>query len=206
MDDKIVVTIARGFGSGGKTMGRMLSERLHIPYYDRDILSMASEKSGINEGLFGEVDERLSKRHILRPGAYTPDELIKPDQGGFTSDRNLFNYQAKVIRETAERESCVIVGRCADFILKDMRNVVRVYVHADEPFCIEKVLERYDVNEKEALEMIHRIDKERADYCRYFTGREWNNADNYDLCLNSSELGFQKCVDIICSFMEIRMR
>jgi len=117
MENKMIITIARGFGSGGKTMGRMLSERLELPYYDRDILSKASEESGISEALFGEMDERLPRPRIRRTDAYTPDELIRPGESGFTSDRNLFNYQAKVIKELAASESCVIIGRCASSLI-----------------------------------------------------------------------------------------
>jgi len=111
-----------------------------------------------------------------------------------------------VIRDAAAKGPCVIVGRCGDYVLRDMPGVLRVFVHADENFCVEKVTELYNVDRKEALEMIHRIDKRRAEYYKYFTGRDWYNASNYDLCLNSSELGFEKCVEIIRAYMEIRMK
>ena len=122
--ENIVITIARQYGSGGKTVGKMIADELGIPFYSRDILRLASEDSGISEGLFGEADEKLKKNPLLRLTKNVYDgALIPPESDGFVSDRNLFNYQAKIIKQLAETESCVIVGRCADFVLRDYKNV-----------------------------------------------------------------------------------
>ena len=180
---KFVITIARGYGSGGKTIGKMLSKELGIPYYDRDLLRFASEESGINERLFG-----------------------LPESDEFVSDDNLFNYQAKIIRMLAERESCVIVGRCADFVLRDYDYVTRVFIFASMENCIQNVVDMYGKTPKEAARIIEKTDRVRSAYYKYYTGHAWDNARNYDLCLDSGGLGYQKCVDIIKDYIAIRNR
>ncbi len=205
--DKYVITIARGYGSGGRTIGKMLSEKLGIPYYDRDLLRFASDDSGINEQLFAKADEKLKKSLLFRIAKNIyKGELIPPDSDEFVSNDNLFNYQAKIIKELADTEACIIIGRCADFILKDYPNVIRVFVHAPLEDCVNTVKEMFGKSEKEAEKEILAIDKHRAEYYNYYTGREWENARHYDLCLNSSKLGFEKCVDIVKAYLDIRFR
>jgi cytidylate kinase len=205
--DKYVITIARGYGSGGRTIGQMLSEELGIPYYDRDLLRFASDDSGINQELFAKADEKLKKSLLFKIARKVyKGELIPPDSDDFVSNDNLFNYQAKIIKELADTETCIIIGRCADFILKDHPNVVRLFVHAPLPDCINTLMEMTGKSEKEVEKQILEIDKHRADYYKYYTGREWENAKHYDLCLNSSKLGFGKCVEIVKSYLDIRFR
>ncbi len=202
-----VITIARGYGSGGRTIGKMLSEELGIPYYDRDLLRFASDDSGINEQLFAKADEKLKKSLLFRIASNVyKGELIPPDSDDFVSNDNLFNYQAKIIKELAENETCIIIGRCADFILKDNPNVVRVFVHAPLEDCVKTLKDMFGKPEKELEKQIASIDKHRAEYYKYYTGRNWEDAKNYDLCLNSSNLGFQKCVEIVKSYLDIRER
>lgn len=204
---KYVITIARGYGSGGRTIGKMLSEELGIPYYDRDLLRLASDDSGINEQLFAKADEKIKKSLLFRIASNVyKGELIPPDSDDFVSNDNLFNYQAKIIKELASTESCIIIGRCADFILKDYDNVAKVFVHAPLQDCIHTLKEMTGKQEKEIEKEISSIDKHRADYYKYYTGRDWEDAKNYDLCLNSSNLGFQKCVEIVKSYLDIRFR
>lgn len=205
MADSFVVTIARGYGSGGRTIGRMLSEQLDIPYYDRELLRMASDDSGIHERLFQQADERVKPRLFRSSNVYS-DELIPPDSEDFVSDDNLFNYQAKVIKEVAAQGSCVVVGRCGDYVLRERDNLVRVYVHADTETCIRNVIEMYSLPRREAERRIERIDRQRREYYRYYTGRDWTDAGNYDLCLDSSYLGFEKCVEIIKGYISVRFR
>lgn len=204
---RYVITIARGYGSGGRTIGKMLSEELGIPYYDRELLRLASDDSGINEELFVRADEKLKKSRLFKIArkAYK-GELIPPDSDDFVSNDNLFNYQAKIIKELAQQESCVIVGRAADYILKDYDNVVKVFVHAPLADCIKTLKEMTGKSEKEIERQIISIDKNRAEYYKYYTGRNWEDAKNYDLCLNSSQLGFEKCVEIVKAYLSIRFR
>lgn len=202
---KYVITIARSYGSGGRTIGKMLSEQLGIPYYDRDLLRLASDDSGINEQLFAKADEKLKKSLLFKIASKVyKGEIIPPDSDEFVSNDNLFNYQAKIIKELADTESCIIIGRCADFVLKDYENVVKVFVHAPLDDCIKNVKEITDKSEKDIEKQIASIDKHRSEYYKYYTGRDWEDAKNYDLCLNSSHLGFQKCVDIVKAYLEIR--
>ncbi len=199
--DNFVITIARGYGSGGRQIGKLLAERLNIKYYDKELIKLASEKSGINEGLFGNADEKAKNGIFSRPKVYN-GELIPPSKKAFTSDENLFNFQAETIRELASKESCVIVGRCADFVLKNYVNVLSVFIWADMDRCVKNVLKYTDVTDDiEAL--ITKTDKERASYYMSHTGREWTDIRNYDLCLNTGDIGIEKCVDIICDYLNI---
>ncbi len=197
------VTIARGFGSGGRTIGKMLAERLNIHFYDREIMELASEHSGISLDLFDKADEAgkisLFKRYDRSYGK----QIIPPDRGEFTSDDNLFNFQAKMIKEVAGKHSCVIVGRCADHILREKKNVLRIFIYSSEDFCVNKVMELYGLSKKEAERKIEKIDRARSTYYRYYTGNDWDNARNYDLCLNTEELGFDRCVDIIEHYINV---
>ena len=203
--EKFVVTIARGFGSGGKTIGEMLAKKLNIKFYDKDLIRMASDVSGINEALFGQSDEKTKNGVFNKPGVYK-GEVIAPGKSGFISEENLFNYQAMVIKKIAFEESCVIVGRCADYILKGDPSVVRVFIYADEETCVKNAAEVKGITDrKEALKIISATDRERAAYYKAHTGREWIDARNYDLCLNSGDLGFEKCVDIITDFIKTKL-
>ena len=203
--DNIVITIARQYGSGGKTVGQMVADELGIPFYSRDILRLASEESGISEGLFGEADEKLRKNPLLRFSKDVYDgDLIPPGSGEFVSDKNLFNYQAKIIKQLAETQSCVIVGRFADFVLNDYPNVLSVFVHADEQFCFDRAMERNSMTPKEMEKYIAKVDKYRGDYYKYYTGQDWTDARNYDICLNCGVLGFEKCKEEILAYRKVR--
>lgn len=205
--DNFVITIARGYGSGGKTIGVMLAKELGVEFYDRDLLRMASDESGINEQLFAKADEKVKNTLLFKAARKVYNgELIPPDSDDFVSNQNLFNYQAKVIKELAATESCVIVGRCADFVLKDHKNVIRIFVHAPLDYCISNVVRLQSISEKEAEKKILLTDKTRSWYYKNYTGRNWDRAQNYDLCLNSNELGFEKCVEIVKSYLQIKMK
>ena len=205
MDKKIVITIARQYGSGGKTIGKMLAERMQVPFYDKELMRMASDESGISEGLFADADEKVKNSLLMSivKNVYS-GELITPDSDDFTSSDNLFNYQAKIIRELAEQQSCVIIGRCADYVLKDYDNVLSVFVHAPHDFCVEQAGKKHSLNEKELEKLIAKTDRHRAGYYKYHTVREWTDARNYDLCLDSSKLGFERCVDEILAYINVR--
>ena len=195
----VVITIARHFGSGGKTVGKMLSEDLGIGFYEHEIIEMASEDSGIAEELFNQADEKLKRTPLFFGKAHGEykGKLIAPGSDEFVSDHNLFNYQAKIIRELAQRESCVIIGRCSNYILKDYPNVLRVFIHADWDFRMEKAAEKLSMSQKEIEKFLQKDDKRKDEYYRRFTGEEWKDATQYDLCLDSSKLGYEKCIEEI---------
>lgn len=199
-----VITIARSYGSGGRKMGRLLAKELGYEYYDREILRIASDESGISEELFRQADEkqRIPLFRIARE-VYT-GEVIPPDSDDFISNENLFRYQAKIIRELAATRNCVIVGRCANFILRGRDNVLNVFITAPVVDCVRRVMETDGLNLEEAEKKIKKIDKRRADYFKYFTGRQWQDAALYDLCLNTGHMSEQKCVDIVRAYMDAR--
>lgn len=207
MDKKIVITIARQYGSGGRTIGEMLAKDLGIEYYDKDLIRKASEDSGINVDLFAKADEKAKKSGFLfkrnRTKEYTGD-IVDPSSPKFTSDENLFNYQAKIIKDLAEKESCIIIGRAADYILKDYDNVLSVFVHAPMDFLMQQASAKLSLQGKDLEKYIISTDKARADYYKAHTGRDWTDARNYDLCLDSSKLGFDRCVEEIKAYMKVR--
>ena len=202
--DNRVITIARSYGSGGRRMGRLLAKELGYEYYDREILRIASDESGINEELFSQVDEnrRMPLFRIARE-VYT-GEVIPPDSDDFISNENLFRYQAKIIRELAATRNCVIVGRCANFILRGRDNVINVFVSAPVVDCVRRVMENDGLTLEEAEKKIKKIDKRRADYFKYFTGRQWHDAALYDLCLNTGHMSDQRCVDVVRAYIDAR--
>lgn len=203
--ERVIITIARQYGSGGKTIGKMLAADLGINAYSREILKIASEDSGINETLFNKADEKLKTTSLF--GIVKREykgELITPESEDFVSNQNLFNYQAKVIKDLAEKESCVIIGRCADYILKDKPNVVSVFVHASPEYCLEMAKEHGNYAGKDIEKFIQKTDKYRGEFYRYYTGRVWYDARNYDLCLNSERLGFDGCMEAIKEYIKVR--
>lgn len=207
--NNIVITIARQYGSGGKTIGRMLAKELDFNCYSREILRLASEDSGINEQLFGKVDERM-KLGLMQKLANVTNiyngKLIPPESDDFVTNDNLFNYQAKVIKQLAETENCVIVGRCADFVLRNYDNCLSIFVHGSKEFCLARAMERNSMTAKEMQRFIDKTDKFRGDYYKYHTGHSWYDARNYDLCLDSSKLGFEGCVEAIKAHMQVRFK
>ena len=205
MKQNYVITIARQYGSGGRTVGQMLADRLGIHYYDRELMKLASDDSGISEQLFAKADETMKGTSLFRAAKKVyAGELIPPDSDDFTSTDNLFNYQAKIIRELAETESCVMIGRCADYVLKEYDNVLSVFIHAPKDYCIAEASKKLSMSERDVERFIQKTDRYRADYYKYHTGREWTDARNYDLCLDSSKLGFEKCVEAIKDYVKIR--
>lgn len=207
MEKRFVITIARGYGSGGKTIGKMLAKELGIGCYDREIMRLASDDSGINEELFAQADEKLKGSLLFKVAKNVyRGEIIPPDSDKFVSNDNLFNYQAKVLKELAEKESFVAIGRCADYVLKDVPNIVRIFVHAPLEHCINVVEDMSSMTRKEIEQFIIKTDKHRAEYYKYYTGQDWDCAKNYDLCLNTQEMSFEECVEIVKEYIKIRFK
>ena len=207
MKNKIVITIARQYGSGGRTVGGMLAEDLGIHYYDKELMKLAAEESGISERLFVKADENVSKKNPLlvkiMKSAYN-GKTIPPESSDFTKMDNLFNLQADVIRKLAETEPCVIVGRAANYILKDYDNAVRVFVHAPHDYLMKEAATKQPMRGKELEKFIEKTDNRKAEYYRYYTGCDWNDAREYDLCLDSARLGYEKCVEEIKGYIKVR--
>lgn len=199
---KLVITIARGFGSGGRTIGKMLAQRLDCNCYDNDLIKLASEESGINLELFGKADEKVKTSLFKRYNRSYGEYVLSPDSADFVSDDNLFNYQAKIIRDIADKQNCIIIGRCGDFILRNNPDVLRLFIYADEKTCVRNVVELYGMIPAEAKKTIEKIDKSRAAYYKYYTDRNWYDVSNYDLCINTSDIGFEGAVDVIVDYIK----
>ncbi|MDF2942767.1 MAG: cytidylate kinase [Herbinix sp.] len=204
--EHFILAITRTCGSGATTISKMLAKDYGIALYDRQLLRLASEDSGINESLFSNVDETVKNTILYHVSKKVyKGELIPPESDNFTSDSNLFNYQAKVLRELAEIESYIVIGRCGDYILQDRKNMISIFLTAEEETCIQHVMERLVCNRKEAKKYITKNNKFRSNYYTYHTGRKWKNPDNYDLCLNTGKLGYEKTVEIIKDYVSLRL-
>ena len=166
---------------------------------------MAAEDSGINEKIFAAADENTKKTLLYRVSQHIYDgSFIPPESGNFISDQNLFNYQAKVLRELLDAESYVCVGRAADFVLKDKPNVLTVYIDAPYEDRIEREMKRQGIGRNQAIRYIDKLDHYRESYYKYHTGRQWKRIENYDLCLDSAAIGLDNCVEVIKKVIELR--
>ena len=199
---KTVITIARGFGSGGRTVGKLLAQKLNLDFYDNELLQLASEESGINIELFGKADEKVKTGLFKRYNRSYGEYVLSPNSADFVSDDNLFNYQAKIMKQLAEKGNCVIIGRCGNYILKDDPNVIKLYLYSDLETSLDRVTELYGMKPSEAKRTIEKIDKSRAAYYEYYTGEDWHDLSNYDLCVNTSGISFEKAVEIILAYIE----
>ena len=205
--DNFVVTFARGFGSGGKEIASKLAKDLGIHCYENRILTLASQMSGLDEKMFRQVNEKIVKQEgfasFLR-GLPRSKKYISRNEK-FVSDDKLFEYQSTIIKNLADTESCVIVGKCADYILRDRQNVVSIYIEAPRDFCVKRTMENMGVTAETAHATITQTDKFRADYYEYYThGNYWTNPVNYDMTLNSARVGIRGCVDLIEQYLIIK--
>ncbi len=207
MSDNYVVTFARGFGTGGKEIASKLAKELGIHCYENRILTLASQMSGLDEKLFQEVNEKVRSyggfSSFLRGLPRAKSYIARNEK--FVSDDKLFDYQRQIIENLAETESCVIVGKCADWVLRGHQNVVSVYIEAPRDFCVKRTMEHMGVTEEVANATITHTDKYRADYYEYYThGNYWTNPVNYDLVLNSEKVGVDNCVQVIKYYLQIK--
>lgn len=205
--DNYVITFARGFGTGGKEIASKLAKELGIHCYENRILTLASQLSGLDENLFEEVNEKIRSTggfsSFLKGLPRTKHYLSRNEK--FASDDTLFEFQKKIIENLAETESCVIVGKCADWVLRGRDNVVSVYIEAPRDFCIRRTMENMGVTEGTASATIEHTDKYRADYYKYYThGNYWTNPVNYDMTLNSEKVGVDNCVKVIKDYLQIK--
>ena len=201
--DKFIIAITRTCGSGATSIGKILAKNLGVEIYDRNILRLASDDSGISEELFARADEDQKQSLLFRASQKVySGGLIPPEKEDFTSNNNLFNYQAKVLRELADESNYVVIGRAADSVLRDKPGLVRVYIYASREKCIEKEMNRQKIDWKTADKFISKTDKYRRDYYRYFTGQEWENMQNYDLCINTTQMTYEQAAKAIQDFAE----
>ncbi|MDD2969497.1 MAG: cytidylate kinase-like family protein [Lachnospiraceae bacterium] len=205
--EKFVLAITRTCGSGGTTIGSMLAKEYQIGLYDRQLMSLASEDSGISEALFASADESVKNTLLYKVSKKVYNgELIPPESGNFTSDNNLFNYQAKILKEMARTDSYVVIGRAADFILQDDPNMISIFLHADKEASVRHIMEEKDLTEKQAEKYRKKMDRYRSQYYKYHTGKVWRCPDNYDLCLDTEKLGYEDCVKLIMEYVAMRIK
>lgn len=185
-----VITISREFGSGGRTIGKKVAEKLGIPCYDSEIIQKIAEETGYAPEYVKEAGEYAS-------GSFLSSAFSNRTFGP-TNEDILWNHQYRVITELAEKGPCVIVGRCADYILRDKADCLKVFIHADMAFRAKRIVEVYGEREQSPEERLRDKDKRRAAYHRFYTNMKWGHAQNYHLTLDSGVLGIDKCVEIIC--------
>ena len=188
---KRIITISREFGSGGRFIGEEVAKKLGIAYYDKNIIGHIAEKSGLSPEYIQENAE-LSPKKGLFAYAFSGRDIT-----GKSVEDMVYEAQRNIILELAEKESCVIIGRNADYILKDRDDVLNVFIHGDMPEKIQRITSLYNVEEKEAVKMMADTDKRRRTNYNFYTDQNWGKASNYTLCLNSSQLGYDRCEMII---------
>lgn len=204
-EKKLIVTIGRQYGSGGAEIGKMLGEKLALPVYDKDILKMTSDESGIKESYFHLADEKAGNKLLYKIiHSLIPEDAAPSFGADLVSADNLFRFQSAVIRKLAQEQSCIFIGRCADYVLSGSENLVRVFIYADMDARIARITEKGYFEESEVAKNIRRMDRERRDYHRYYTGKDWECLENYDLIINSAKLGSGGCVDCILEYLKIR--
>ena len=203
MNNKTIITIGRQFGSGGRAIGKLLAEKLKISYYDRELITLAAKESGLCAEVFEQADEKTSRglayafsTGFSLMGIYTPYQDI-------LSNERLFQLQSDTIRNLADKESCVLVGRCADYILRDNPDCLSFFIHCkDEEQRINNIIERQQITEDKARELITKSDKSRAAYYNYYTNKIWGHASSYNFSIDSSVLGIEGSVDFISNLVE----
>ena len=189
---KRIITISREFGSGGRFIGEEVAKKLGIAYYDKNIINEIAEKSGLSPEYIQENAE-LSPKKGLFAYAFAGRDIIT----GKSVEDMVYEAQRKVILELADKEPCVIIGRNADYILKDRDDVLNVFIHGDAPEKIQRITRLYNVEEQKAVKMMADTDKRRMANYNFYTDQKWGKASNYTLCLNSSQLGYDRCEKII---------
>lgn len=199
-----IITINRQYCSGGHDIGQALAKKLEIPFYDKELISIAAKQSGVSPEIFEQIDEKATNSLL-----YSLSVGISNFGGGFSTINNLpindklYILQHKIIKDLADKETFVVVGRCADYVLREHDNVVKVYIYADYERRVERAVERHDLSEQKAKQMVAKVDKSRANYYSFYSGEKWGLVDNYDLCINSTNLSVEQAVDIIFNYINV---
>ena len=201
MANKTVITIARQFGSGGREVAQKTADLLGIKFYDKELIALAAKKSGLSESIFETLDEKPSTSFLysLVMGVQSGHGTYLHCGDVINSD-NVFRIQSQVIKNLAEDQSCVITGRCSDYILREHNRLVTVFIHADMEHRIERVMNLYNLKEKEARNIITKTDKRRSNFYNFYTNRIWGNIDNYNLALDTSKISLDDTAQLIVDF------
>ena len=202
-----IITVGRQYGSGGRYVAKLLAEKLNIPYYDKELLAEASKDSGICQDVLEEYDEKNSRSLLFSLLSGTQPHA---ESGMMYMDmplnHRIFLAQFDTIRRIADEGPCVIVGRCADYVLRDHENVINVFIKASQGERINRIVKFYGADPLKAEEILKKADKQRASYYNYYATGTWGDVNNYDLCVDTGTLGIEGCVELISSCVELRAK
>ena len=192
LNKHMVITISREYGSGGRYIGKLVAEKLGIKLYDKEFIEKLAEETGLSEEYIEDNEQKRESLANFNNGYYS----------GLTNDDELFLKESELIKELSAKESCVIIGRCADFILKDEKNIIKIFIYSNMENKIKRATQIYGIDAGKAEKEIKRIDKLRANHYKYYTEKQWSNPSNYDICINSDSLGVENAADLICNIIK----
>lgn len=192
LETPVVITIAREYGSGGRYIGRLVADKLGIKLYDKEFITKIAQETGLSEEYIESNEQKMNSLSNLNNGYYF----------GLNNSDELFIKESELIKDVANKESCVIIGRCADFTLKDKENVINIFVYSTMEDKIKRATEIYGLDKEKAEKEIKRINKLRANHYKHYTDKEWGNPENYDICINSDAIGVEKSAELICELVE----
>lgn len=193
-----VITIARQFGSGGHEVGEKLAKKLNLPFYDKSLIAMAAKKSGLSEEVFADADEKATSSllYSMVMGSYAFGARI-PGVNEMPLNDKLFIIQADIIKKAAAEGPCVIIGRCADYVLRDHENCMNVFIHADKAVRVQRILEKKLSEEKKVSDFITKKDKQRANYYNFYSNNRWDDLQNYDISIDTSRFTIDQAVELL---------
>ncbi len=193
-----VITIARQYGSGGHELGEKVAEALQIPYYDKALIAMAAKESGFSEEVFAHADERATNSllYSMVMGNYGFAHRVS-GVGDMPLNDKLFLVQSEIIKNAANKGPCVIVGRCADYILREFPNVLSIFVRGDKAARVERIVSKELCDRKKAPDFVQKKDKQRGNYYNFYTNRRWEDVNNYNLVIDTTRFGMQRAVDLV---------
>ena len=197
MKDNFVITISREYGSGGRDIGRLVAQKLGIPVYDKEIIMKAAESSGLDPDYIKNEEQKITNSPMF---SYT--RIGYAGANNYAMSDQIYIAQSRAIREFAGEGPCVIIGRCADFILKGEKDCLNIFVHADKLFKVNRLIEKYHITQAEAEKIIKESDKRRSRHYKFYTSYEWGDKDNYQICLNSAKIGIENAADMIVAIAE----
>lgn len=201
-----IITITRQYGSGGHDIGSLLANKLDIPFYDKELITIAAKEKGVSPEIFEQADEKPTNSllYALSLGLYDYGNGFNTTMGNMPINDELYILQHKIIKEMAQMQNFVVVGRCADYVLRDNPNVVKVFIYADIESRIKRVLARHDdIDPAKAKQAVLKVDKVRSNYYCFYSGQKWGQPENYDLCINSSHLTTEQAVDVIMDYIDV---
>ncbi len=203
--EKTIITIGRQLGSNGREIGRRLAKALDVPFYDKELIVEAAKQSGLSEKMFEDADEKPTNSFL-----YSLVMSMQPGSGlynhynDFLNNDSIFKIQSEVILEIADRGSCIIVGRCADYVLREKENLVKVFIHASIENRTKQIMARDNVSEKDARNAVIKADKRRGNYYNFYTNEAWGDVKNYDISIDSGKIGVDNCVSLLKEYINKR--